>query len=179
MLKESSLGMAIIINILIICLWNFLAYILSGAVGRKHVNYRKFPYRLHKFERKGKFYTENFDIEAWYRLLPIKYNSEVIDAKAIEDADIPTVKNFITLTCRSEMCSLLNCLYIIFAMFMDTAYLGFIIGVLIILCNLPFISANRYARSGLLKAFADKRRQREILEYIEENNPDKYDLDSF
>lgn len=179
MLKESSIGMSIIINILIICLWHFLTYIISGAVGLKHVNYRKFPYRIHKFEKMGKFYRENFDIEAWYRLLPIKYNNEGIDARAIEDADIPTVKNYITYTCRSEMCSLLNSLYLVFAMFIDVAYLGFIIGVIVILCNLPFIAANRYARCGLLKEFAKKRKQREILEYIEENNPDKYDLDSF
>ncbi len=179
MLKGISLGMAIIINILIICLWHFLSYILSSSVGQKHVNYRAFPYKGLAFEKKGRFYSDNFDIEAWFTILPIKYNREGIDIKKIEEADIPKMKTYLTLTCRSEMCSLLNCLYFLFAFFANDAYLGFIMGVIVIFCNLPFIAANRYARFLLLKEFANKRKQRVIQEYIEENNPDKYDLDSF
>ena len=62
---------------------------------------------------------------------------------------------------------------------MNVPYLGFIIGVIAVAINVPFIFANRYVRFFLLNEFVKKRREREILDYIEENNPDKYDLDNF
>lgn len=171
--------MAVVINILIICLWDFLSYILSKNIGQKHVNYRKFPFRAYKFEHKGKFYTDNFIINSWYKYIPIKYNLEGINAKKISQADIPKLKTYLTYTCRSEFCSIVNCLYFLFAVTMNVPYLGFIIGVIAVAINVPFIFANRYVRFFLLNEFVKKRREREILDYIEENNPDKYDLDNF
>ncbi len=179
LLKSISLGMAVVINILIICLWDFLSYILSKNIGQKHVDYKKFPFRARKHENKGNFYTENFNIDSWYKLFPIKYNRMGINSKLIEEADIPTLKNYLTVTCRSEFCSLVNCLYFLFAVTANVPYLGFIVGVIAVTVNVPFIFANRYVRFFLLNAFVKKRKQREILEYIEENNPDKYDLNNF
>ncbi len=179
MLKNISLGMAILINVLIICLWDFLSYILSRNIGQKHVNYRNFPYRAYKYEHKGKFYTENFDIDKWYKLLPIKYNRLGLNSKKISEADIPKLKTYLTYTCRSEFCNIVNCLYFLFAITMNIPYLGFIIGVIAVTINIPFILANRYVRFFLLNEFVKKRKERQILDYIEENNPDKYDLDNF
>ncbi len=179
MLKNISLGMTIIINIIIICLWDFLSYILSRNIGQKHVNYRKFPYRAYKYEQKGKFYTENFDIEKWYKFLPIKYNLLGLNSKKISEADIPKLKTYLTYTCRSEFCNIVNCLYFLFAITMNIPYLGFIIGVIAVIINIPFILANRYVRFFLLNECVKKRKERQILDYIEENNPDKYDLDNF
>ena len=171
--------MAVIINILIICLWDFLSYILSKNIGRKHVNYRKFPFRAYKFERKGNFYRENFIIDSWYKYIPIKYNIIGINKKIIAQADFPKLKSYITVTCRSEFCNIVNCLYFLFAISFNLPYLGFIAGVIAVTINLPFIMANRYVRFFLLDEFVKKRKEREILEYIEENNPTKYDLDNF
>ena len=179
LLKSISLGMAVIINILIICLWDFLSYILSKNIGQKHVNYRKFPFRAYKFERKGNFYQENFNINSWYKYIPIKYNTIGINKKTISQADIPKLKSYITVTCRSEFCNIVNCLYFIFSVFTNIPYFGFISGVIAVTINLPFILANRYVRFILLNEVVKKRREREILEYIEENNPTKYDLDNF
>ncbi len=179
LLKDSSVGMTIIINILIVCLWSFLSFIISKHIGKKHVNYRKFPYRAYKFERKGRFYAENFDIDAWYGLLPIKYNRENINSMKIEKADILTLKNYLTFTCRSELCILINCLYLPFAFLFNAPYMGFILGILVVMFNLPFLAANRYVRFFLLNEFVKKRKEREIMDYIVENNPDKYDLEQF
>lgn len=179
MLKGISLGMAVIINIIIIFLWHFLSYLLSSTVGQKHVNYRRRPFRAWKFERYGNFYVENFDIESWYMLLPIQMNRDNITRKNLEEAEIPTLKAYLLTTCRSEYCCLINCLYFFFAVIVNVPYLGFIAGVLVVLCNMPFIMANRYLRFIVLREYAKKRKEREIADYIKENNPDKYDLDSF
>ncbi len=179
MLKSSSLGMAVIINILIICLWDFLSYIISKNIGQKHVNYRKLPFRAYKFERKGEFYTENFNIDSWYKYIPIRYNLDGITQKRISQADIPKLKMYLTVTCRSEFCNIINCLYFIFAIMANVPYLGFIAGVIAVTINVPFILANRYVRFIILNEYVKKRKEREIMEYIEENNPDKYDLDNF
>lgn len=179
MLRGIGIGMAIVINIIIIFLWHFLSYILASTVGQKYVNYRKRPYRAWKFERYGNFYIENFDIESWYMLIPIQINRDNVTRKTLEEADFIKLKTYLLYTCRSELCCMLNCLYFLFSVIVNVPYLGFIFGVIVILFNLPFIFANRYSRLVILKEFAKKRKQREILEYIEENNPDKYDLDSF
>ena len=179
MLKHSSFGMALIINVLIICLWDFISYIICKNIGFKHVDYRKFPFRVYKFERKGNFYRENFAVEKWYKFVPIRYNLDNINAKKIENADIPRLKKYLTATCRSELCSITNCLYFFFAITANLPYLGFILGILAVLFNIPFIFANRYVRFFLLNEMVKKRKQKEILEYIQENNPNKYDLDSF
>lgn len=179
MLKGISPGVAIIINIIIIFLWHFLSYLISSTLGQKYVNYHRRPYRAWKFERYGNFYVENFDIESWYMILPIQTNRDNITRRQLEEAEIPKLKSYLTSTCRSELCNIINCAYFLFAIAVNTAYLGFIAGVIVILFNLPFVMANRYSRFMILKELAKKRKQREIMEYIEENNPDKYDLDSF
>lgn len=179
MLKGISLGMAVVINIIIICLWHLVSFILTTYIGQKHLNYRSFPFRFFKFEKYGKFYTENFDIDGWYTLIPVKINREGVTCKDIEEAEITDLKQYIIYTCRSELCCLLNCLYLVFSLIVNDPHIGFIVGVLVVFGNLPFIAVNRYYRSVIVKELSKKRKQREIIEYIEENNPDKYDLDSF
>ena len=174
LLKSSSFGMAVIINLLIICLWDFLSYFISKNIGQKYVNYKKKP-----FERKGIFYTENFNIETWYKYVPIRCNRDSITLKRISQADIPRLKSYLTITCRSELCNIINCCYFLFAITANVPYFGFIAGVLAVTINVPFLLANRYVRFIMLNEYVKKRRQREILDYIEENKPDKYDLDNF
>ena len=52
MLRSSGFGISLFINIIIICLWHFLSYIISGHIGSKRVDYRRFPYRAKEFEKK-------------------------------------------------------------------------------------------------------------------------------
>lgn len=179
MLKTSTFGMALIINILMICLWHFASFILSRSVTLKNVDYRKFPYRAYNWERRGSFYSDNFDVGAWYGALPIKYNRDGIDYRKIESADIPKLKSYITVTCRSELCSIINCLYFFFALMINVPYLGFIIGIIVVIMNLPFIMANRFARFILLNEFLRKRKAHEIDKYISENNSGDYRLSDF
>ncbi len=170
MLKSSTLGMALIINILIICLWVFVSFVIARSASSKRVDYRKFPYRVYNWEKRGQFYTDNFDVGAWYGVLPIKFNRERIDYKKIEEADIARLKRYITITCRSELFNILNCLYFIFAVIINIPYFGFIIGSIVVIGNIPFIIANRFARFVLLNEMVRKRREQEIESYIASNN---------
>ena len=171
MLKSSTLGMALIINILMICLWVFASFVIARTVKQKHVDYRKFPYRVYGWEKRGNFYSDNFDVGAWYGVLPIKFNRDGIDYKKIENADIDKLKKYITVTCRSELFDILNCMYFIFAVMINVPYLGFIIGSIVVIVNIPFIIANRFARFILLNEMVRKRRAIEIDKYIASNNP--------
>lgn len=175
MLKSSTLGMALIINILIICLWVFFSFVIASLVSTKRVDYRKFPYRVYNWEKRGRFYSDNFDAGAWYGVLPIKFNRDNIDYKTIEGADIPKLKRFITLTCRSELFNILNCMFFLLAVIINIPYLGFIIGSLVIIANIPFIIANRFARFILLNELVRKRSAQEIERYIASNNAPKDD----
>ncbi|MBQ2152918.1 MAG: hypothetical protein II440_05670 [Clostridia bacterium] len=179
MLKSSTVLMALIINILIICLWHFLSFNISRFISQSLVDYKKLPYRAYKSENRGKFYRDNFDIDAWYGVLPIKYNRENININVITESDIPTLTEYINLTCRSELCSIINLFYFLFAIAVNLPAIGFIVGVLVVLGNMPFIFANRYARFLLLNELVKKRRLVQINQYIEEHNTDKYDFRNF
>ena len=170
MLKSSTFGMALIINILIICLWVFVSFVIARSVSAKRVDYRRFPYRVYNWEKKGSFYTDNFDVGAWYGVLPIKFNRDGIDYKTIESADISKLKRYITITCRSELFNILNCSYFIFAVIINVTYLGFIFGSIVVIANIPFIIANRFARFVLLNKMVSKRREQEIESYIASKN---------
>lgn len=170
MLKSSTLGMALIINILMICLWVFASFVIARTVKLKHVDYRKFPYRIYGWEKRGNFYSDNFDVGAWYGVLPIKFNRDGIDYKKIENADIDKLKKYISITCRSELFNILNCMYFIFAVIINVPYLGFIIGSIVFIINIPFMIANRFARIILLNELVRKRRAIEIDRYIASNN---------
>ncbi len=94
-LRNSGFGISLLINIIIICLWVFLSNVIAGHIGPKHVDYRKFPFRIGDFEKHGKFYTENFDIESWYQFLPAKYNrigiTESLHSRYARDTREPSV----------------------------------------------------------------------------------------
>ena len=170
MLKSSTFAMAMIINILIICLWVFASYVIAGYANIKYVDYRKFPYRVYRWENRGNFYIDNFDVGAWYGVLPIKFNREGIDLIKIEKADLAKLKRYITITCRSELFNIFVCTYTFFSIVINVTYLGFIIGSIVVIINIPFIIANRFVRFILLNEMARKRSEHEIEKYIASNN---------
>ncbi len=171
--------MTVIINIIIILLWHLVANLLVSNMGAKFLNYKAVPFKMRKYENYGAYYEENFYIDRWCKLLPVKLNTENVTADDIEQADVIRLKQYMTTTCRSEFCGIINSLCAVLVLFINAPHIGFIIAVLVVLGNLPFIFANRYIRLGILKKYNEKLKQREIRDYIELNNPDKYDLDTF
>ncbi len=159
MLRHSTFGMALFINILIICLWHFISYIISGNIKPQRVDYKQKPYKISKLEQKGNFYIENFFIDKWYMLLPTSYNSVGIDVESVKSIDTLTLKSYLTLTCRSELFSRINFLYIICACVLDAPYLAFILGIFVILINLPFFASSRYCRCIILNELLSRRNE--------------------
>ncbi len=177
MLHNSSLPMALFINLLIIALWHFLSYIISGGIGSKYVDYRKFPYRATETEAKGEFYKENFKIDSWYKFLPTKYNTLGTTPNKLKKLDSLELKERLTVVCRSGLCAGLNCLYIICAVILDAPYLAFILGMIVILVNLPFIISARYCRCLILNEIVAKRKALEQQALRAEQTPNVFDLD--
>ena len=178
-LRNSGFGISLLINIIIICLWVFLSNVIAGHIGPKHVDYRKFPFRIGDFEKHGKFYTENFDIESWYQFLPAKYNRIGITESRLRKKDSLTVKEYLGVTCRCELWALINCFYIVCAAILDAPYLAFILGMLVILANLPFIAASRYCRCLILNELVRKRKELEQQSIRAVESPNVFDLDLF
>ena len=179
MLRSSSFFMALFINILIIGLWHFLSYIIASAIGSKHVDYRKFPYRAKEFENRGEFYRENFNIDLWYKRLPTDYNRKENTPEALSALDPLVLKERLAVVCRSELWAIMNCFYIVCAMILDTPYLAFILGTLVILFNLPFILSARYFRCMILNEIVNKRKALEKQAQLAEQSPNVFDLGLF
>ena len=179
MLRSSGLGISLFINVIIICLWHFLSYWIARLIGTKYVDYRKKPYRARDFERRGEFYTEYFAIESWYRLLPTKYNKIGITPEQLAERDALVLKEQLAMLCRSELSPLINCFYIVCAAILDAPYLAFILGMLVILCNLPFIASARYCRCLVLNEIVNKRKELEKQSILAEETPNVYDLNIF
>ena len=176
MLRSSGFCISLFINIIIICLWHFLSYIISGHIGSKRVDYRRFPYRAKEFEKKGEFYVENFLIDSWYSFLPTKYNRIGITERKLSREESLTVREYLGVTCRCELCALMNCFYIVCACILDAPYLAFILGMLVILANFPFIISARYCRCLILNELANKRRELEKQKLLADRTPNVFDL---
>lgn len=179
MLRNSNFGIALFINILMIFLWISLSGVISRFIGTKRVDYRKFPFRSKDFERKGEFYTENFASDKWYSLLPTTYNRLGSTEEDIRKLETPALKERLTVVCRSELWALLNCFYIVCAAIFDAPYLAFILGMIIILAQIPFIIAARYFRCLILNEIVRKRRELEEQSLLAERSPNVFDLNLF
>ena len=179
MLKNSGFGISLFINIIIICLWLFISNVIARHIGAKHADYRKIPFSIMEFERDGEFYVENFAIGNWYRALPTKYNRIGITENRLKKAEPLTLKEYLTVTCRSELWALINCFYIVCAAILDAPYLAFILGMIVILANLPFIAAARYSRCLILNELARKRKELEQQSIRAVESPNVFDLDLF
>lgn len=179
MLRSSGFGIALFINIIMICLWHFLSYIISRHIGSRRVDYRRFPYRTRDIERNGEFYVEYFAIDSWYRLLPSRLNQTAITPRRLRRQDALTVKEYLQKTCRCELCSILNCFYIVWASVMDAPYMAFILGMIVILINLPFIAASRYCRCLIHNELELKRKELEEQGRLAEQTPNVFELDIF
>lgn len=179
MLRSSGLAMALFINIIIIMLWHFLSYIISEHIGSKHADYRKFPYRAREFEARGDFYKENFAIDSWYTYLPTEYNRLGTTPEKLRELDALVLKERLGGVCRSELWAVINCFYIVCAAILDAPYLAFILGMLVILFNLPFIISARYCRCLILNEIVAKRRELEKQALLAEQSPNVFDLGIF
>ena len=177
MLRSSSLGIVLFINFLIICLWLFLSRFIGRHIGSKHVDYRKFPYRAREFEKRGDFYKENFDIDSWYTYLPTEYNRLGSTPAQLEKLDTLALKERLPVVCRSELFALINCFYIVCAAVLDAAHVAFILGMLVILAQIPLILSARYCRCLILNEIVNKRRELERQSILADRTPNVFDLD--
>ena len=83
------------------------------------------------------------------------------------------------MTCRGELWAVINCFYIVGAAVLDAPYLAFILGMIVILLNLPFVMGNRYCRFLILNDLVEKRRELERQSMLAEKSPNVFDLDLF
>ena len=179
MLSSSGFGISLFINIVIICLWHFLSSIISRHVSSKRADYKKGMYHAKKWERKGEFYTENFRIDLWYSFLPTKFNRLGITQSKLQSEDALTIKEYLGVTCRSELCAVINCFYVVCACILDAPYMAFILGSLVVMFNIPFIFSARYVRLMILNELIRKRRELEQQTRRVENSPNVFDLNLF
>ena len=179
MLRESGLGISLFINVIIICLWVFISYLIAGHVAPRHADYRKYPYIIRTREKKGSFYTESFRIQDWYGILPSKLNRSRITKDHLFGLDALKLKELLAVTCRCELCAVLNCFYIICAALLDAPYLAFILGSVVILASLPFIAASRYCRCLILNELMRQREELKKQTIRAERSPNVFDLGIF
>ena len=133
-----------------------LAHFLGESLNREWFNWNRFPYALHDWEKKGKFYSQYFKIDRWKNRLPDK--SRVVKStveKSIGPRDLTPghTRRLIQETCVAELVHwVLLFISPVLLIVMDGPW-SIVMTVLYGLSNLPFIMIQRYNRPRLLRLY--------------------------
>lgn len=151
MLRGQPVLAALIINLILGTVWHYTSFLI--CVFRKTSSFSpdKKIYRPHKWERGGKFYSDVFKINKWKDILPQHIGRHGFSKEHLTDLSPEYVDEFIMETCRGEWNHRMNCLFGVVLFLINSFFTAFILTLLLLLGNLPFIFIQRYNRMRLQK----------------------------
>lgn len=151
MFKDLPLLQSIIFCTFLCAAWHFISLGLCVKLDISHFDYNKSIYKIKKFENNGRFYQKHFKINKWKDKLPQHIAEDGFSKASISSTSPEYFETFIMETCRAGWCHLVNCFYIIIALFLSPNAVGLTLGILTIIVNIPFIMIQRYNRARLLR----------------------------
>lgn len=149
MLKEESIAFALLINILLGCIWHFVTFVVCTSVDDSFFDSAKRMYLPHKWERNGKFYSDVLKINRWKDLLPRYIGKDGFSKEHLDGISVDYLDEFIMETCRGEWNHTMNCLYAVVLFMLNNFITAFILSAVLFLLNVPFAMIQRYNRFRL------------------------------
>lgn len=149
-MREMSFFKIILLNILLCCLWSFIAFILCIKMGEKSLDYRKKRYIPQIWENNGKWYEKNLNIKVWKDLVPQHIGKGGFSKRHMKKTSPEYIDRFILETCRGEWNHECCCIYSIIAIIINPIMIGVVIALLNLLINLPCVAIQRYNRIRLI-----------------------------
>ena len=99
--REESIAGALIVNILLGCIWHFITYIVCISVDDSFYDADKKMYQPHKWERNGRFYSDVLKINRWKDHLPQYVGKDGFSKDHLEEVSVSYLDRFIMETCRA------------------------------------------------------------------------------
>lgn len=129
-----------------------LAFFIGRILPKGWFHAELFPYRSFSFEKGGKIYNK-LHIRKWMNKVPdmSKVFPALMPAKKMEDGYHDNLPLMVQETCIAEFIHLAEGIAGFYCMTIWPGGGGFILGLLVFLCNLPFIFIQRYNRPRLMK----------------------------
>ena len=151
MLRNLSFDEAILTNITLTAIWHFFTYILCIYINTDFFDASKKYYQPKKWENNGKIYNDVLKINRWKDLLPQYVGKDGFSKSHLTDVSIEYLDKFIMETCRGEWNHAMNCLFAIVLFAINGFFTAFILSLLLIIGNAPFVIIQRYNRFRLQK----------------------------
>lgn len=144
--------MKLLMSLIYVAVIGILAHYVGESLPRSLFSENKFPYRSFKWEKDGKFY-KHLRIKKWKTRLPdmSRIMRDMLPKRVTYDATSENVSALIKETCVAECVHYWLCVFAVGIYLIWKNYVGVILTVVFILCNIPFIIIQRYNRPHLIR----------------------------
>ena len=144
--------MKLLMSIVYVAVIGILAHYVGESLPRSLFSEYKFPYRSYKWEKDGKFY-KRMRIKRWKTHLPdmSRIMRDMLPKKVTFDAGSENINALIKETCVAECVHYWLCVFSVGIYLIWKNYVGVILALVFVVCNIPFIMIQRYNRPHLIK----------------------------
>ena len=158
--------MKLLMSIVYVAVIGILSHYVGESLPRCIFSECKFPYRTYKWEQDGKIYNR-LKIKRWKNHLPdmSRVMRDMLPKRISFDATSANVDALIKETCVAECVHYWLCVFSVGIYLIWMNYVGVILSLVFVFCNIPFIMIQRYNRPHLIK-LRDKLIKREEREKI-------------
>ena len=158
--------MRLLMSIVYAAVIGILAHYVGESLPRSLFSEYKFPYRSYKWEKDGKAYNR-LHIKKWKTRLPdmSRVMRDMLPKQVTFDATSGSIDALIKETCVAECIHYWLCVFSVGIYLICKNYVGVILALVFVACNIPFIMIQRYNRPHLitLRDKLLKREERETL----------------
>lgn len=150
MFKDASVLQIIVGNLITAALWCFAMFLLCISFKPSFFSEKKSLYLPREWEKNGKWYAKHLKINEWKDRLPQHNGKKGFSKEHLGNTiTVEYIDQFILETCRGEWDHWMCGMYFFVSLLINPFGVGFLIGLLILVGNLPFIIIQRYNRFRL------------------------------
>lgn len=144
--------MKLLMSIAYVAVLGILAHYIGESLPRVCFSEASFLYRTHRFEKGGAIY-ERIGIRRWKTRLPdmSRVMRDMLPKRVTYGAASDDVTALIRETCVAEFIHLCLCFFSIGIYLIWKNYIGVMLSLVFIVCNIPFILIQRYNRPHLIR----------------------------
>ena len=144
--------MKLLMSIVYVAVIGILAHYVGESLPRGLFSEYKFPYRAFKWEKDGKFYN-CLRIKKWKNHLPdmSRIMRDMLPKRITFDATSDNIDALIKETCVAECVHYWLCIFSVGIYLIWKNYVGVILALVFVACNIPFMMIQRYNRPHLIK----------------------------
>lgn len=152
LLSNTTTFDTIILNLILIILWNMLIFMFSIKLNTNFFDPSKKLYSQKPWEKDGKFYINSLHIKKWKDSLPQYVGKNGFSKRNMihfSNLSGDYIYEFIVETCRAEWNHWMCCFFVVISFFINSVEYAITFSIVSLVTNVPFIFIQRYNRIRL------------------------------